>query len=132
MFIHNLWEEDAIETVKLKLPVSIYNIVDPIESPELLIVKELQWSYRYQFWLTARGYTVLKPKTKVFIRVEEKTKFFAELAIALSVYIDSPETNIQPFDLPLLEELSSFMETGLGSFEEFYITKIKEILSLQK
>ena len=132
MFIHNLWEEDAIETVKLKLPVSIYSLIDPIKSPELLVIKELQWSYRYQFWLTARGHTVLKPKTKVFIRVEEKTKFFAELAIALSTYIDSPETNIQPFDLPLLDELSSFMETGLGSFEEFYTSKIKEILSLQK
>ena len=132
MFIHNLWEEDAIETVKLKLPVSIYSLIDPIKSPELLIFKEMQWSYRYQFWLTARGHTVLKPKIKVFIRVEEKTKFFAELAIALSTYIDSPETNIQPFDLPLPDELSSFMETGLGSFEEFYTSKLKEILSLQK
>ena len=130
MFIHNLWEEDAIETVRLKLPVSIYSLIDPIKRSTN--IKELQWSYRYQFWLTARGHIVLKPKTKVFIRVEEKTKFFAELAIALSTYINSPETNIQPFDLPLLDELSSFMETGLGSFEEFYTSKIKEILSLQK
>ena len=40
MFIHNLWEEDEIETISLYLPVSIYNIVDPIESPEVLIVKK--------------------------------------------------------------------------------------------
>ena len=110
MFIHNLWEEGAIETVKLKLPVSIYSLIDPIKSPELQIIKKLQWSYRYQFWLTATGHTVLKPKTKVVIRVEEKTKFFAELAIALSAYIGSPETNIQPFDLPLLRESVSVNE----------------------
>ena len=42
MFIHNLWEEDEIETVLLYLHVSIYNLVDPIESPEVLIVKQIQ------------------------------------------------------------------------------------------
>ena len=49
MFMHNLWEEDEIETVSLYLPVPIYNLVDPIESPEVLIVLQLQWSYQHQF-----------------------------------------------------------------------------------
>ena len=86
MFIHNLWEEDEIETISLYLPVSIYNLVDPIESPEVLIVKQLQWSYQHQFWLTVKGHKLLDPLTKVFIKVEEETKFFAELAIAISLH----------------------------------------------
>ena len=132
MYIHNLWEEDEIETVSLYLPVSIYNEIDPIESPEVLIVKELQWSYQHQFWLTVKGYRLLDPLTKDFIKLEEETKFFAELAIAISLHLDNPVSEIRIFDLPLLDELSCFMESGLGSFEEFYKTKVEEILSLQK
>ena len=132
MYIHNLWEEDEVETVSLYLPVSIYNLIDPIESPEILIVKELQWSYQHQFWLTVKGYRLLDPLTKVFIKLEEETKFFAELAIAISLHLDNPVSEIRIFDLPLLDELSCFMESGLGSFEEFYKTKVEEILSLQK
>ena len=130
MFIHNLWEEDEIETISLYLPVSIYNLVDPIESPEVLIVKQLQWSYQHQFWLTVKGHKLLDPLTKVFIKVEEETKFFAELAIAISLHLDNSASEIQPFDLPLLDELSCFMESELGSFEEFYRSKLKEIVSL--
>ena len=126
MYIHNLWEEDEIETVSLYLPVSIYNLIDPIESPEILIGKELQWSYQHQFWLTVKGYRLLDPLTKVL------TKFFAELAIAISLHLYNPVSEIRIFDLPLLDELSCFMESGLGSFEEFYKTKVEEILSLQK
>ena len=132
MYIHNLWEEDEVETVSLYLPVSIYNLIDPIESPEILIVKELQWSYQHQFWLTVKGYRLLDPLTKVFIKLEEETKFFAELAIAIPLHLDNPVSEIRIFDLPLLDELSCFMESGLGSFEEFYKTKVEEILSLQK
>ena len=123
MFIHNLWEEDEIETVSIYLPVSIYNLVDPIESPEVLIVEQLQWSYQHQFWLTVKGHRLLDPLTKVFIKVEEETKFFAERAIAISLHIDNSASEIQYFDLPLLDELSCFMEYGLGSFEEFYKSK---------
>ena len=129
MFIHNLWEEDEIETVLLYLPVSICNLVDPIESPEELIVKQIQWSYQHQFWLTVKGHKLLDPLTKVFIEVEE-TKFFAELAIAISLLLDNSASEIQTFDLPLLDELSCFMESGLVSFEEFYKSKVEEILSL--
>ena len=132
MYIHNLWEEDEIETVSLYLPVSIYNLIYPIESLEILIVKELQWSYQHHFWLTVKGYRLLDPLTKVFIKLEEETKFFAELAIAISLHLDNPVSEIRIFDLPLLDELSCFMESGLGSFEEFYKTKVEEILSLQK
>ena len=117
MFIHNLWEEDEIETISLYLPVSIYNLVDPIESPEVLVVKQLQWSYQHQFWLTVKGHKLLDPLTKVFIKVEEETKFFAELAIAISLHLDNSALEIQTFDQPLLDELSCFMESGLGSFE---------------
>ena len=130
MFIHNLWEEDEIETVSLNLPVSIYNIADPIESLEVLIVKQIQWSYQHQFWLTVKGHKLLDPLTKVFIKVEEETKSFAELAIAISLHLDNSASEIQTFDIPLLDELSSFMESGLGSFEEFYKSKVEEILSL--
>ena len=132
MFILNLWEEDEIETVSLCLPVSIYNLVDPIESPEVLMVKQLQWSYQHQFWLTVKGHKLLDSLTKVFIKVEEETKFFAELAIAISLHLhlDNSASEIQTFDLPLLDELSCFMESGLGSFEEFYKSNLEEILSL--
>ena len=118
MFIHNLWKEDEIETVSLHLPVPIYNPDDPIESPEFLVVKQLQWSYQHQFWLTVKGYRLLDPLRKVFIKVEE-TNFFAALAIAISLHLDNSASEIQPFNLPLLDELSCFMESGLGSFEEF-------------
>ena len=130
MFIHNLWEENEIETISFYLLVSIYNLVDLIESPEVLIVKQLQWSYQQQFWLTVKGHKLLDPLTKVFIKVEEETKFFAELAIAISLHLDNSASEIQTFDLPLLDEVSCFMESGLGSFEEFYKSKLKEILSL--
>ena len=130
MFIHNLWEEDEIETVSLYLPVSIYNLVDPFESPEVLIVKQIQWSYQHQFWLTVKGHKLLDPLTKVFIKVGEETKFFAELAIAISLLRDNSASEIQTFDLPLLDELSCLMESRLGSFEEFYKSKVEEILSL--
>ena len=130
MFILNLWEEDEIDTVSLYLPVSIYNLVDPFESPEVLIVKQIQWSYQHHFWLTGKGHKLLDPLTKVFIKVEEETKFFAELAFAVSLLLDNSALEIQTFDLPLLDELSCFMESGLGSFEEFYKSKVEEILSL--
>ena len=130
MFIHNLWEEDKLETVSHYLPVSIYNLVNPIESPEVLEVKQIQWSYQHQFWLTVKGHKLLDPLTKVFIKVEEETKFFAELAIAISLHLDNSASEIQTFDISLLDELSCFMESGLGSFEDFYKSKVKEILSL--
>ena len=113
MFSHNLWKEDEIETVSLYLPVPVYNSDNPIKNPEFLIVKQIQWSYQ-----------------QVSIKVEEETKVFAELAIAISLHQDNPASEIQTFDLPLLGELSCFMESGLGSFEEFYKSEEKEILSL--
>ena len=128
----NLWEEDEIETVSLCLPVSIYNLIDPIESPEILIVRELQWSYQHQFWLTVKGYRLLDPLTKVFIKLEEETKFFAELAIAISLHLDNPVSEIRIFDLPLLDELSCFMESGLGSFEDFYKQRWKKSSACKK
>ena len=94
MSIHNLWEEDEFETVSLYLPVPIYNLNDSIESPAFLIVKQLQWSYQHQFWLTIKGYRLLDPSTNVFIRVEE-TKFFVELAIAISLHLDKSASEIQ-------------------------------------
>ena len=130
MFIHNFWEEDEIEAVSFNLPVSIYNLVDPIESPEVLIVKQEQWSYQHQFWLTVKGYKILDPLTKFFFKVEDETKFFAELAIAISLHQDNSASEIHTFDLPILDEISCFMESGLGSFEEFYKSNVEEILSL--
>ena len=94
-------------------------------------MKQLQCSYQHQLWLTVKGYILLYPLIKVFIKVEE-TKFFAELAIAISFHLDNLASEIQIFDLSLLDELSSFMESGLGSLEEFYESKANEILSLQK
>ena len=129
MFIHYLWEEDEIETVSLYLPLPVNNSDNTIENPEFLIVKQIQWSYQHHFWLTVKGYRLLDPLTKVFIKVEE-TKFFAELAIAKSLHLDNSASEIQTFDLPLLDELSCFMESGLGSFEEFYKSKVNEFLSL--
>ena len=130
MFIHNLWEENEIETVSLYLPVSIFILLDPIESPEVFIVNQLQCSYQHQFWLTVKGHKLLDPLTKVFIKVKEETKFFAELVIAISLHIDNSASEIQTFDLPLLDELSCFMESGLGSFEEFYKSNLEGILSM--
>ena len=116
MFIHNLSEEDEIETVSLYLPVSIYNLVDPIESPEVFIVKQIQWSYKHQFWLTVKGHKLLDPLTKVFLKVEEETKFFAELAIAISLHLDNSASEIQTFDLLLLEELSCGILYGIRTW----------------
>ena len=69
------------------------------------MMKQLEWSYQHQFVLAAKGCTLLDPLTKVFFKVEEKkTKFFAELAIAISLHLDNSASKIQTLDLPLLNE----------------------------
>ena len=128
IFIHNIWQEDEIETVSIYLPIPIYNSDDPTENPEFLIVKQIQWSYSHQFWLTVNGYRLLDPLIKVSIKVEKDTKFFAELDIAISLL--HQHQKYKPSIYPSMDELSFFMESGLGSFEKFYKSKINEIHSV--
>ena len=77
--------------------------------------------YQHQFRLTVKRYRLLDPLSKVFIKVDEETKFFPELAIAISLHLDNSASEIQTFDLPFLDEVSCFLESGLGSFGEFVL-----------
>ena len=120
----DITEEIEFDEILLHCPLTL---TTPFGNSNDFILTKLTWSL-HDYWILITLHPIGKPQSTQILEIKEKTFLFAQIFVAIAIYLKNPEPHLTSYDFHTLGELTSVADVCMGPYENYYKQQIQKYI----